>query len=229
MQQRNKVVAFDLDGTLVDAVADIATALNAALHELGMAPLPVSQVRRDVGHGALVLMERALAHRERDTAGAPALLARYRHHYQGLIGETFAFDGIHEVLAALKPHARLAVATNKPGQFARPIVAALFPDTFDLVLGPDDVGVLKPDPQMLVRISAQLGEVVTFVGDSAVDLETARRAGVVDVGVLWGLRPEEAESATHVARAPVELDPILTRLLGVASAGSGAQSDAARR
>lgn len=211
---KRPVLAFDLDGTLVDAVADIAAALNAALAEEGLAPLAVKQVRDAVGNGALKLMERALGHHGLDSAGAPELLLRYRRHYEGLIAETFAFVGISEMLAALAPLTSLAVATNKPGQFARPIVEALFPGTFALVLGPDDTGTLKPDPRALAHVAETLGPVVAFVGDSGVDIETARRAGVVDVGVLWGLRPEEAALASHVARSTAELTEILVGLLG---------------
>jgi phosphoglycolate phosphatase len=205
------IVAFDLDGTLVDSAEDLALALNRGLAELGLEPIDAAIVRTFVGHGATKLVERALGHLGQSLEATPELLGRFRRHYEDtLTGATRPYAGIVEMLAALKPWARLAVATNKPGHLARPLVAALFPATFDLVLGPDDVGTLKPDPAILARIARELGgEVIAFVGDSAVDTETARAAGVLDIGVLWGLRPEEARSATRTARTPGDLAALL--------------------
>lgn len=209
-----KIFAFDLDGTLIDSVGDIAVGLNAGLADQGLGPIDEELVRTFVGNGALKLVERALAHHGQDAAGAPELLQRFRHHYErDLTSRTRPFPGLVELLPELRARARLAVATNKPGSFARPIVAALFPGTFDLVLGPDDVGSLKPDPGILRRIEAELdGRVVAFVGDSAVDLETARAAGTLDVGVLWGLRPEEARAASRTASNARELADVLRAL-----------------
>lgn len=212
---RLPVIAFDLDGTLVDSVGDIAVALNAALVERGLGPIPVDVVRTYVGNGAQKLIERALAFHARPLDETPVLLAGFRAHYEkDLVGLTRPFDGIEDALAAVTPRARLAVATNKPGAFARPIVDKLFPGVFDLVLGPDDVGSLKPDPGILVRIGQELGgEVAAFVGDSGVDVETARNARVPMVGVLWGLRPEEVRASTHLVEDPRQLGPVLLQLV----------------
>lgn len=209
-----KIIAFDLDGTLVDSVGDIAVGLNCGLADLGLGPIDEELVRTFVGNGAVKLVERALAHHGSDIARAPELLERFRHHYEkDLTARTRPFPGIVEMLPRLRTVARLAVATNKPGAFARPIVEALFPGTFDLVLGPDDVGTLKPDPAILQRIERDLdGRLVAFVGDSAVDVETARRAGVLDVGVLWGLRPDEAGAASRTVSSAGELLDVLSSL-----------------
>lgn len=209
------ILAFDLDGTLVDSVGDIAVALNAGLAEHGLSALSVDLVRSFVGNGALNLVQRALAHHGRPRDEDSQLLGRFRSHYEkSLTTETRPFDGIAALLEEFKPRAHLAVATNKPGAFARPIVAALFPGVFDLVLGPEDVGTLKPDPAVLRHIEARLeGRMVAFVGDSGVDVETARAADVLDVGVLWGLRPDEARRATRTASHAAELAELLRALV----------------
>jgi phosphoglycolate phosphatase len=223
---RAPIIAFDLDGTLVDSVGDLASALNAALSEMPgtLGPLSVDVVRGFVGNGARVLVQRTLRAvgrgdvdgnvRDDDT---DALLAKFRAHYdRGLVDQTRPFDGVPASLSALREMgARLAVATNKPGGPARAVVDALFaPGTFELVLGPDDVGSLKPDPAILARIALQMkGGVFAFVGDSGVDVETARNAGVRAVGVAWGLRPEEVATADDVVTTPSALVDVLAPLL----------------
>ena len=130
------------------------------------------------------------------------MLERFRHHYaQDLVGNTLPYPGVPAMLGALRPHARLAVATNKPGLFARPLVDALLPGVFDVVVGGGDTPALKPDPSIVRAIEDRLGGTVcAFVGDSAVDVETARNARVPFVGVAWGLRPHElADAAVDVA------------------------------
>ncbi len=213
------IVAFDLDGTLVDSVGDIARALNGALAELDLAPVDVDVVRGFVGNGSRMLMQRAL-HSRTGRAPAPAAvddaLARFRAHYErALVGETRPFEGIPAALAALKDRALLAVATNKPAAFARPIVEALMPGVFSLVVGPEDAGgALKPDPAMLRHIERTLeGELAAFVGDSGVDVATAKNAGVPVIGVAWGLRPDELAGADAVAPEPAALPSVLARVL----------------
>lgn len=212
-----RVVAFDLDGTLVDSVVDLARAVNAALGDFGVVgdrAIAVDVVRGFVGNGARVLIERAVAHHGL-ALDVEAVLARFTHHYErDLVGDTRCFDGVVEVLDGLRPHALLAVATNKPGKLARPLVEALLPGRFAVVVGPDDSGCLKPDRRMLRHVSAlTYADVKAFVGDSAVDVETAKNHGVPSVGVTWGLRPDEARGADVVVDHPRDLLPALLRLL----------------
>ena len=206
-----RVVAFDLDGTLVDSVVDLARAVNAALADVGLDAHAVDVVRSYVGNGARVLVERAVDGR----ADVDVVLARFTHHYErDLVGETRPFDGIVDALDALAPHALLAVATNKPGTFARPLVERLLPGRFCCVVGPDDAGVLKPDRRMLSHVAGlAYADVAVFVGDSAVDVETAKNHGVPSIGVTWGLRPDEARGASVVVDHPRDLAAAVLPLL----------------
>ncbi len=199
------IIGFDLDGTLVDSVADIALALNAALQERGLKPHPVSAVRRFVGDGARVLVERGLAASGVDIVDSADggvvddTLARFRVHYgKNPVGSTRAFDGIDAALDAVAD-AVLVVVTNKPGVFARPIVEALFRGRFALTVGPDDLGCQKPDPRVIDEVSARVGgRVDIFVGDGGTDVGVARAAGIPCVGVTWGLKPDEVQGADVV-------------------------------
>jgi phosphoglycolate phosphatase len=141
-------------------------------------------------------------------------------HYEGdLANETRPFPGVVEALDALRATGLvLAVATNKPGAFARPLVEALLPGRFAVVLGPDDAGALKPDPRLLRVVEERCGgRVGCYVGDSAVDVDCARAAGVPSIGVTWGLRPDEARQADVVVDDSAALSGAILRLLSGAS------------
>ena len=210
-----RVIGFDLDGTLVDSVADIARALNAALATKDLAPHPVVDVRAFVGDGARMLVVRGLA--ARGVTGDDVVdetLKAFRAAYgQDPVGMTLPFDGIVAAIDALAAH-RLVVLTNKPGIFARPIVEALFPGRFELVVGPDDLGVQKPNPASLAQVAARVGAAVeVFVGDGDTDVDVAAAAGIPSVGVTWGLKPEDARRATAVVETVADLPAAIERLL----------------
>ena len=220
------VIGFDLDGTLVDSVADIAHALNAALHEVGLPPHSTSAVRTFVGDGARMLVVRGLQHAHGRHGALPAdadvddVLTRFRRVY----GQTRAFDGVDEALAALAADGAdhndmhvFVVVTNKPGVFARPIVEALFPGRFALVVGPDDLGCQKPDPAVLQAVAERLGRRVdVFVGDGGTDVGVAYAAGIPSVGVTWGLKPDEVRTATVVIDRTEQLAAAILRVLTAA-------------
>lgn len=180
-----RLVLFDLDGTLIDSAPDLCHALNQALHEVGLPQPDVDAVRRMIGEGQRVLVERAL----RWAGGDPALiqtddvLARFRRHYSAhLVEKTVLYPGVRETLAALSPRLPLAVATNKPGEWARRILAAFgLSEQFRWVLGEDDIGRRKPDPLLLLTLCERAGvhpSAALMVGDSAIDLAAAEAAGL---------------------------------------------------
>ncbi len=213
------VVGFDLDGTLVDSVGDIAQAVNAMLADRRLPPQPESAVRRFIGDGARQLVLRSLRAASLVVGDDDALvddaLQQFRTHYgKDPVGATRAFIGIDAALARLAHHT-LVVVTNKPGVFARPIVEAIFPGQIALVVGPDDVGCQKPDPRVLVAVAERLGRPIdVFVGDSGTDVGVARAAQIPVVGVTWGLRPEEVAHADVVVADP---DALADAVLGLLS------------
>lgn len=211
------MIAFDLDGTLVDSVGDIAHALNAALAEFDKPALDVDDVRELIGNGARNLVAKALDE-ERDVDD---VLKRFRAHYDAApLKHTVAFPGVVAVLKGM--HAAgvsTAVTTNKPSAPAKAIVSALFPGLVDVVVGPEDAGgSLKPHPAQLHAAARALSafaakaHVMALVGDSGVDRETALNANVPFIGVAWGLRPDEL-AGCDVATDARELTRLLARLL----------------
>lgn len=175
-----RLAVFDLDGTLVDSRRDLADATNALLVELGGEPLDVDAVASMVGEGAAVLVRRARA-----AAGlpdAPGALARFLQLYdERLTATTLPYPGIVETLAALERTMPLAVLTNKPGRATARLLDALsLHRHFTAVIGGDSPFGRKPDPAGLLHLVAAAGVTAAetvLVGDSHVDLETARRAG----------------------------------------------------
>ena len=191
-----RLLVFDLDGTLVDSTRDLAAATNAALHRVapGQPALPVETVLGFVGNGARVLIEKTLRHAGVDRP-VDEVLPVFLECYDGcLLDTTRPYPGIPEALDALDGRA-LAVLTNKPGPLARKLLEGLGLAThFARIWGPGDVPERKPSPGGLVRLIDELGATpgtTWMIGDSAVDVRTARAAGVRVAGVTWGLAPED--------------------------------------
>jgi phosphoglycolate phosphatase len=189
-----RLVVFDLDGTLVDSARDLAAAVNEMLARLspGTPRLPEAQVRGFIGEGARLLVSRSLTR-----AGLPhppdEALSVFMDCYRGrMLHTTRLYPGVAEVLDTLTGHA-LAVLTNKPGDLSRAILDGLgLGGRFALVYGGDELP-RKPDPGGLVRIMAETGQEpasTVMVGDSAIDVQTGRAAGVLTVGVRYGFAPE---------------------------------------
>jgi phosphoglycolate phosphatase len=210
-----RLVVFDLDGTLIDSVADLATALNHTLKELDPStrPLPLDRVRTFVGEGARVLVDRSLEAVSLDVPVDRALAVFMRHYADHLLDATRPYPGIPELLQRL--NGRLAVLTNKPGEMSRRILDGLgLAQHFFAIYGGDDLPWRKPDPRGLVRLveeSSIARDQAVLVGDSAIDVRTARGAGVRVIGVTWGLAPEslEAEPPDELARDAAELERLL--------------------
>lgn len=199
------LVAFDLDGTLVDSSRDLATAVNRALPQVlpGTPPLDVELVRGFIGEGATVLIRRCLDHIGRADVDADAVLGVFLEAYRGcLLDTTRLYPGVEEALDALgawREPPLLAVLTNKPGDMSRALVAGLGVSArFARVLGSGDGLPRKPDPAGLRALMAELGaepRTTALVGDSRIDVLTARAAGVCAVGVGYGLDPEGLRAA----------------------------------
>jgi phosphoglycolate phosphatase len=199
------VVAFDLDGTLADTAPDLAAALNHALVRLGRPEVPVESVRHLIGHGARALLRRGLAatgdaSEQLVEAGFPLFVDYYLDHI--CIG-TRPYDGLEAALDALKAKGvRLALCTNKAEKLTFALLDALgWRDRFDAVVGGDTLAVRKPDPAPLREAVARAGGGrAAFVGDSIIDADTARAAGLPFIAVSFGFsdRPIEALGADAV-------------------------------
>jgi phosphoglycolate phosphatase len=190
-----RLVVFDLDGTLIDSLADLAEALNAALAELAPhAPaLPLSQVQSFIGDGARLLVTRSLKAAGLSVAVDDALAVFVRAYRQRMLDSTKLYDGVREALDALRDR-HLAVLTNKPGDMSRAILSGLgVAERFFRILGGGDVVQHKPDPTGLLEIMRACEatpDQTVVVGDSAVDVRTGRAAGAHTVGVSYGFAPE---------------------------------------
>lgn len=208
---RLRLAIFDLDGTLVDSVDDLAEAVNHALARVGLPPRTRDEVRSFIGDGARVLLQRALGpHADRLE---PALAAWRAHYAAHLLDATRPYAGIPEALAGAGR--TLAVLTNKPAPMAVRILEGLgLAPRFAAVVGGGDAPP-KPDPAgargLLARLGAQAQDAV-LIGDSPVDAATARNAGIPFVAVTWGLVPRDAlvsAGAVHLVDRPEQLAPWL--------------------
>jgi phosphoglycolate phosphatase len=213
---RTTLVVFDLDGTLVDSIRDIAAAVNDALRELapGAPPLAVGQIHSFVGDGAAVLVTRSLAAAGLDRRLEEVLPAYLEAYKRRLLETTAFFPGVLEALDALRDRT-LCVLTNKPGDLSRTLLAGLgAAHRFARIWGVGDVSGRKPDPAGLLRLMDELGvgaEEAAIVGDSPVDLATGRAAGVFTVGVTYGFdsRGVVAAGPDALVRDLRDLAPLL--------------------
>lgn len=212
-----RLVMFDLDGTLIDSVPDLAEAVDRMLAELGRPPAGVEKVRDWVGNGARVLVRRALAD-DIDHAGVSETqteeaLARFLDIYADCHNLTALYPGVHELLEALSTAAvELAVVTNKPERFVAPLLEQVgLGGYFRWIIGGDTLPQQKPDPAALLQVMRLAGVEATqslFVGDSRNDVLAARAAGVPCVAVSYGYnhgRPIAEEEPSLVVESLAEL------------------------
>lgn len=208
------LIIFDLDGTLVDSLDDIADSVNAVLREAGLPAHSHDAYRAMVGDGLPKLVERASG----PDADLPRLLAAARERYAAhCMDATRPYPGIVELLDALSHHdLRLAVLSNKPHSMTVEVVARTFPAaTFAAVAGARPGVPNKPDPGAALEIAAELGVgpgETMFVGDTPIDVATALAARMTSVGVSWGFRSADQlrrAGAHHLIEQPARLLDLL--------------------
>ncbi|MDR3288541.1 MAG: HAD family hydrolase [Peptococcaceae bacterium] len=213
-----KGVIFDLDGTLIDSLEDIADALNAVLEKNGIQAHAYAEYRQFIGEGMNNLISKALPEKLRTEAWLSRLLLAMREEYRArCLDKTKPFAGMEELLRELSARGmKLAVLSNKIDELTKSVTLALFPGVrFEQLLGTSEETPRKPDPAGALRIVKQIGVApadVIYVGDSGVDMKVANRAGFLPVGALWGYRTKEellAEGAKHLIQHPGELLKLL--------------------
>jgi phosphoglycolate phosphatase len=193
----HSAILFDLDGTLLDTLEDIADAVNRALASLSLPVHPIDAYRTFVGEGISVLARRVLPlGRQGDDDAGACLEAISREYGGGLLVKTKPFAGITDLLNALaKRNIRCGVVSNKPHELAIRSVTTLFAShTFGAVIGQRLDVPTKPDPTGALEAAAILDAKPSdclYVGDSGIDMQTAQAAGMFGVGVLWGFRNKE--------------------------------------
>jgi len=192
-----KAVIFDLDGTLLDTLEDIADALNRVLEDKGFPPHPIKAVRYFIGNGASMLVSRALpADRRNDGLIAECLEAFRRAYGRNWNQKTRPYEGITELLDVLtEKQIKMAVLTNKPQDFAELCIQEFLPNwEFEAILGQRDGIPIKPDPagpREIARFLNIPAQAFLYLGDSGVDMRTAVTANMFPVGAGWGFRSEE--------------------------------------
>lgn len=202
-------VLFDLDGTLLDTLEDIADASNRVLSRHGYPVHPISAYRYFVGEGARMLVRRTLPEEARGDAIVDRLYEGFREEYhRNWNAKTRPYDGVPDMLEGLiERGVKIAVLSNKPDDFTRKCVEELLAGfAFDAVLGEREDVPAKPDPRGALRIAADIGvapERMVLVGDSSIDMKTAVAAGMFAVGALWGFR-ERRELEENGARLVLE-------------------------
>ncbi len=211
-----KLVIFDMDGTVLNTLEDLADNLNAALSLHGFAPRTLSEVRSFIGNGALKLVSRALP-----PETSPEILQTVYDDYKKIYNsnvnnKTRPYAGIIELMQNLKSGGvKIAVNTNKPHDAMLLLNKSHFAGLLDFAQGAFENQPKKPDPAgvnaILQNLQVEAKDTV-YVGDSDIDFLTARNAGIDSVGVLWGFRDEEylkQFAFTHFARTAADLQKII--------------------
>ena len=211
-----KGIVFDLDGTLVDTIYDLYSAVNFALKKRGYTERTLEQVRSFVGNGISNLMERS-APEGCSEKEINCLLKDFSEYYlKHCCDNSVPYGGIAELLETLRERGiKVAVITNKAHNMAAIILEKLFGNVFDSVVGMSDMYPKKPNPTSTLKTLEKLGvkrEESLFIGDSEVDILTAKNSNIKSVGVSWGFRSVEKlrkTGADYIITSPFELLSII--------------------
>jgi phosphoglycolate phosphatase len=209
-----KAIIFDLDGTLLNTLEDLADAVNRVLVGRGFPMHTLDEYRYFIGDGTAMLITRALPEEQRNDDTIRACLEDFRQDYaRNWNVKTRPYDGIKEMLDALTVRGlKIAVLSNKPHEPTKRCVVDLLPNwTFDVILGQRDAVYRKPDPAGALEVAERLNippADFLYLGDSAIDMKTAIAAGMFPVGVLWGFRSAEElleNGARALIKRPLEI------------------------
>ena len=211
-----KAILYDMDGTVLDTLADLTAAVNHSLTVFGFPPVSAAQVRRSLGNGAKRLINCCLPEGA-DEARSEELLEYYKKYYDAhCCIDTAPYEGIVPLMEKLlDAGVKQAILSNKPHSAVQPLAEKFFSGLLDFALGESETVRKKPDPSGLLNATERLGFSVhecLYVGDSEVDVQTAKNAGMDCVAVSWGFRdrPElEAAGAQMIADSVKELEEII--------------------
>ena len=203
---------FDLDGTLLDTLCDLAASTNYALRQYGMPEHSIDSVRTFVGNGVGKLIERAVPEGIGNIQ-YESVLATFRKHYMDhSLDTTKPYPGIEDMLRELRSKGcRVAVVSNKFYDATRSLCRHFFPDTVEVAIGERQDIRRKPAPDTVIEAMRQLGidrKGTVYVGDSEVDIATARNSSIPCISVLWGFRDKEfltAHGATTFISSPDDI------------------------
>lgn len=213
-----QAVLFDMDGTVLDTLDDLCDSINHSLAEFSLPPVSREHVRQCLGNGAAFLVSHSIP-----TGSSPELeanvLAFYKPWYDAhCLIKTAPYEGILPMMQSLKEQGlRLAIISNKPDRAVQELSDAFFPGLLELSVGESPSVRRKPAPDTVLTAASQIGLSVdqcVYVGDSEVDLETARNAGMDCISVTWGFRDEAQlieAGASVLVRTPEELESLLLR------------------
>lgn len=191
-----KAVVFDLDGTLMNTLEDIARIANQVLSELGYEEIEANKYRFFLGNGAGALLDSIHKEVDMKESHIDSFDKEYMERYgKSEIGKEAIYPGIMNLLEGLKSKGiKLGVLTNKPHEIAIPLMEKVFPGVFDMVIGQEEGRPRKPDPSGFEIISKELNfqkNQVAYLGDTNTDMLTGKGFGAYTIGVLWGFRDEE--------------------------------------
>ena len=216
MELKYKLVIFDLDGTLLNTLGDLAAAGNHALEQMGLPVHEEERYKQFVGNGIPKLIERILPHGSSDKERQTAYKLFSDHYERHKSDNTAPYDGITGLLAEMKEHGiTAACCTNKDHKFAAELMEQFFGSYITETVGASHKFPKKPDPAAVKYLTEKYtreGQTPLYVGDSAVDMQTAQNAGIDCCGVLWGFRErEELErfSPRYIAESVSKLRSII--------------------
>lgn len=214
-----KLAIFDLDGTLLDTLNDLANACNYALNEMGFPIHKVEEYKNFVGGGRYKLIDKILPDENKCEEIINKTMSLFDNYYEAhMIDLTKPYDGIYEMIEELiSKNVEIAVVSNKPHEFTVDVVKKFFNGKFKVVYGHRPEFPTKPNPESVLQVINELKvekEDCVYIGDSDVDIKTASNASIASIGVSWGFRGRkelQAAGADFVVDSPKELKNIILK------------------